>query len=65
MVTETVTPLVPAIFGFDSDSDKTHQIRPLAAGTDWVWAVKLSTNKGLILLTVRQQKQMNFGIVAP
>lgn len=41
--------LVPTTFGFDSDIDKTCQIRPLAAVTDWVWAAKPCTNEGCTL----------------
>lgn len=58
--TTSVKSLVPAVFGFASDSDKTHQIRPLAAVTDWVWAAELSTNEGF---TLRQWKQMNLHLV--
>ena len=47
--TTSVKSLVPAIFGFDSDSDKTHQISPLVAETDWVWAARLSTNERFTL----------------
>ena len=53
--------LVPAVFGFDSDSDKTCQIRPLAAVTGWVWAAELSANEGF---TLRQWKQMNLHLAA-
>ena len=65
MVTEmtgSVTPLVSAIFGFDSDSDKTCQMRLLAVVTDCVSAAKLSTNEGF---TLCQWEQMHFSLVAP
>lgn len=54
LVTEMTTSMkswVPAILDFDSHSDRSLQVRPRAAVTDWVCVTELSTNKEFMYIS--------------